>query len=144
MRSRLSPRTSVSIANVNRFRIREEAPERRVVVHVPGGVEVDEPPMPVTTRIITAESGIDRDATSTFRLPTWIHGKRRALRTASALLGLHADELREGPDETRNDSATVAARDPPHGPLPRRRWMRRAREPQHDRAGERRERDDAT
>ena len=36
--------------------------------------------MPVTTRIITAESGSTRKAMSTFSVPRWIQGKRLSIR----------------------------------------------------------------
>jgi hypothetical protein len=65
----LSPKTRVSIAAVKQVQVSKEAPKRFVLVHVARRIDVNEPPIPVTTRIITAESGSIMKAMSTLSEP---------------------------------------------------------------------------
>ena len=76
--------------------------------------------MPVTTRIITAESGSTPKATSTFSVPTRTHGKRSA--SSRRCSGASPASWKNATTESTNATATVPHASTLTGSFPKRRW----------------------
>jgi hypothetical protein len=83
--------------------------------------------MPVTMRIITAESGSIAKAASTRSEPTSIQGKRRA--SSSRASGAMPLSWKNATTDSAKETATVAHAMAPTSPFPARRWMAAPRSP---------------